>query len=131
MTKHALELEPGHKRSRRRRLLAFALIALAILLALLYLTCGRGLGGKGAGKGAAGSARPVLVDAGPVRCQVRVTASGITVGGKPTSREEAVAACKRTTAADVIVTGDARQGDWDELRTALEAAGVELMISTR
>ena len=47
-------------------------------------------------------------------------------GGKPATRTKAVAACKSTTGADVIVTGDAREGDWRDLRTALEAAHVPI-----
>jgi len=54
-----------------------------------------------------------------------VAPGAITVDGKPMSRDDAVAACKATTGADVVVTGDAREGDWQELRAALEAAGVK------
>jgi hypothetical protein len=57
---------------------------------------------------------------------VRVSSEGIVVDGKKMKREEAVAACKATEGALVTVTGDARQGDWDELKTALEAANVKI-----
>ena len=68
---------------------------------------------------------------GPKRCVVRVTGRGITVDGTEMTREAAVAACKQTDGALVTVTGDARQGDWDELRAALEAAGVQLFMKGR
>ena len=88
-----------------------------------------GTGGGGEGKGDDKGTSPATgsaVTPGPVRCVVRVTAEGISVDGKQLPREEAVAACKQTEGALITVTGDARQGDWDELRTSLEAAGVPI-----
>ena len=111
------------RRMRRRMTIWSALLAL-IVAAAGYLRCGSGFGvGTGTGRGdGAGTVRPV---AGPRRCAVRVAPGAITVDGKPMSRDEAVAACKAATGADVVVTGDAREGDWQELRAALEAAGVK------
>jgi hypothetical protein len=62
---------------------------------------------------------------------VRISAEGITVDGKRMVREDAVTACKQTEGALITVTGDARQGDWDELRTALEQAGVPIFTRGR
>jgi len=115
-------------RRRRRKLLFISVWAAAIIAAVLYLRCGSGwgTGGKGAGKGS-GSGGPTAVPAaGPKRCIVRVSVEGIIVDGKKSTRDEAVAACKATDGALVTVTGDARQGDWDDLRTALDAAGVKI-----
>lgn len=123
--------KPEMKRSRAGgRLMLLVLLAAAIALAVMYLTCGTdfGLGGKGKGEA---PRTLVSTDAGPTRCVVRVSAEGITVGGKLVTRDEAVTACKATTGADVVVTGDARQGDWDELRAALEAAGVAVYTKQR
>lgn len=118
----ASELE---RRRRSRRLVLIAVWAAAIIAAILYVRCGSGwgTGGKGPGKGAGtGSAETT----GPKRCVVRVSAEGISVDGKLVKRDEAVAACKQTEGALITVTGDARQGDWDELRAALEGAGVSI-----
>lgn len=122
------------RRQMRRKLFFWALLVGAIVLAALYLTCGKGfgLGGKGKGKGAGsgagpGSVQPLIsppIDAGPIRCEVRVAASGITVGGKPATVDEAVAACKAAVGTDVLVTGGARQGDWEDLKAAFERAGI-------
>jgi hypothetical protein len=122
------------RRQIRRKLFFWALLVTAIVLAALYLTCGQGfgLGGKGKGKGAGsgagpGSVQPLLsppVDAGPIRCEVRVAANGITVDGKPATVDEAVAACKDAIGTDVLVTGGARQGDWEDLKAAFERAGI-------
>jgi hypothetical protein len=112
------------RRMRRRMTIWGALLAL-IVAAAGYLRCGSGFGvgtGTGTGTEGAGPVRPVT---GPRRCAVRVAPSGITVDGKSMSRDEAVAACKATTGADVVVTGDAREGDWKELRAALVTAGVQ------
>ena len=118
-------------RRRKRKLIFLAIWAAAIIAAILYLRCGRGwgLGGPGAGKGKrAGTGSASVTDAGLARCTVRVTAAGITVDGNAMKRDEAVAACKKTEGAMVTVTGDARQGDWDELRAALQAVGVKIYI---
>jgi hypothetical protein len=109
------------KRSRRRKAAWLTVIAGAVALALMYLRCGMGLGfgtGSGTGTGVA------VTDAGPSRCKVRLDAAGISLDGKPATKKEALAACKAAGRADVVVTGDARQGDWDELRAALDEAGV-------
>lgn len=113
------------RRRMRRRLLVLVGLAAAIALAVLYLTCGRGWGisGKGNSEGK-GVGSAIVRDVGPQRCRIRISAAGITVDGKSATRKAAVAACKETTGADVVVTGDARQGDWDELRAALEAANI-------
>jgi hypothetical protein len=122
----AKELE---KRARRRKLVGFGAAVGLVVLAVFYLTCGRGwgLGGPGKGNGE-GSGTVAAADAGPRRCTVRVTATGLVVDGKPVTRDEAVATCKATTGADIVITGDARQGDWDELRTALADAHVPIYL---
>jgi hypothetical protein len=114
-------------RRRKRKLGFFAALVAAIVAAFTYLRCGSdwGLGGTGKGKGAAtGSA--VTQTQGPKRCVVRVDAKGISVDGKEVKRDEAVAACKQTEGALITVTGNARQGDWDELKAALTDAGVQI-----
>jgi hypothetical protein len=119
------------RRQLRRRLLFLAAATTAVVLAVMYLRCGRGWGlGKGDGTGT-GSGSAVVADAGPVRCTIRVAAHGLTVDGKPATRDQAVATCKATTGADVIVTGEARQGDWDDLRAALEAAHIAVYVRER
>jgi hypothetical protein len=111
------------RRMRRRMTVWSALLAL-VVAAATYLRCGSGFG-VGTGTGGNDDSSPVRPVAGPKRCAVRVAPAGITVDGKPMSRDEAVAACKAATGADVVVTGDAREGDWQELRAALDAAGVK------
>lgn len=126
----ARELE---RRQRRRKLLLLLLLAGAIWLAVTYGTCGAGWGigkGKGEGEGSGpgpGSVQGVLatVDGGPVRCALRLTAAGITVDGKSMTRDEAIDACKTTQGADIVVTGDARTGDWEDLQKALVEAKIQ------
>jgi hypothetical protein len=119
------------RRQMKRKLLFLALVVAAIIAAITYLTCGQGfgLGGKGKGSGSGAGSGPgsaLVVDAGPKRCAIRVAASGTTVDGTAATVEQIVSACKTTTGADVTVTGDARQGDWDALRAALEAAEIPI-----
>jgi hypothetical protein len=114
----AKELDRIH---RRRRLLILGGWAILVVLAALYLRCGRGWGlgsGKGGGSGSAASSAPAV----PHHCQVRVTAKGLELEGKPTTQGTIVASCPQ--GVDAVITGDARQGDWDALKAALEAAHV-------
>ncbi len=120
-------------RRRMRRKLGWWTAVLALLVAAaLYLRFGGGfglgLGGLGKGSGSAGGPGSAHTLTAPRRCAIRVTASGIIVDGKPMPRDEAVDACKATAGADVVVTGDARQGDGDALLDALKAAGVPAFL---
>lgn len=128
MSKLAKDVATELDRRRRRRRLAFLTLWAAVIAALLlYLRCGQGwgIGGKGAGDGAGkGPGSGSAEVARPKNCIVRVSAEGITVDGARMTRDQAVAACKQTEGALVTVTGDARQGDWDELKAALDAAHV-------
>jgi hypothetical protein len=111
-------------------MLLLLLLLAAIIFAVQHLTCGRGFGLGGAGRGGKGSGSQApgsaTSETGPRRCQIRVSASGINVDGKPATREQAVETCKATTGADVVVTGDARQGDWSQLEAALKGANVTI-----
>lgn len=62
----------------------------------------------------------------PRRCTIGIAASGITVNAKRVTREQAIAACKGGSGAEVMVAGDAKQGDWDALEAALGAAGITI-----
>ena len=107
------------RRHRRRRLIILLGWAVLVALAALYLRCGRGWGlGGGGGTGTgSGTAAPA-----PHRCAVRVTAKGLELEGKPATQGAIIDACHD--GADVVVTGDARQGDWDALKAALDAAHI-------
>jgi hypothetical protein len=113
------------RRARRRRLGVLGAVGAAVAAAILYLRCGSGWGTGGAGPGngpGVGRTEP----AAPKRCAIRVTAKGLIVDGKPATRDDAVATCKTTGRALVIVAGDAREGDWTELEQALQAAHVAI-----
>jgi len=118
------------RRQRRRRLVVLGGGATAIVLAVMYLRCGHGwgLGGDGAGSGPGAGSGAESVSSAPKRCEVRVAKAGITVSGQAATRDAAVAACKPLGAADVVVTGDAREGDWEDLRRALEAAKIDIAL---
>jgi hypothetical protein len=114
------------RRMARKATLWTGLLAL-IAAAAMYLRCGSGIGLGGIGQGT-GEASAPLTPTHSRPCTLRVTATGITVNGKAMQRDDAVAACKAATGADVVVTGDARQGDWEDLRGALEAAGIKDIV---
>lgn len=114
------------RRRMRRKLVTYLGLLGAAIAAVFYLRCGKGWGTGGDGKGPGDGGRVVATvpEDGSARCALRLAADGLTVDGKPATRDEAVAACKTKTGADVLITGDARQGDWDELRDALEASKI-------
>jgi hypothetical protein len=120
------------RRQVRRKLVLWGALITAIIIAVLYGTCGSGWGlgkGKGDGSGAgAGSNKPLVstVDAGPQVCTIVISAAGITVNGVPAKRDEAVAQCQPVGRAEVIVAGDTVQGNWDDLKAALDAAGIQV-----
>jgi hypothetical protein len=117
---------------RRRKLATYSVFGVLLAAAIMFVRCGTGWGvggGDGDGIGAKGTGKANgSAAAQPQRCTVRVTAEGILVDGAKKTRDEAVATCKKTDGAMVTVTGDARQGDWDELRAALQAVGVKIYI---
>lgn len=121
------------KQRRRRKLRTYALFGVLLIGAIMFVRCGSGWGlggnGKGEGKGPGkGRGSGATKGSAAQRCTIRVAADGIFVDGAKQSRDEAVALCKKTDGAMVTVTGDARQGDWDELREALQAVGVKIYI---
>ena len=117
----------------RRKMRTYAVFGVLLVAAIMFVRCGSGWGlggtGKGEGKGAGkGPGSGATKGSAAQRCTIRVAADGIFVDGAKKSRDEAVALCKKTDGAMVTVTGDARQGDWDELREALQAVGVKIYI---
>jgi hypothetical protein len=119
---------------RKRKLATYSVFGALLVAAIMFVRCGGGWGiGGGKGNGA-GNGNGVNKSKGwgsaaqPQRCTVRVSAEGIFVDGTKKKRDDAVALCKKTAGAMVTVTGDARQGDWDELRAALQAVGVKIYI---
>jgi hypothetical protein len=112
----------------RRRLTGWTALLAAVVAGAMYLRCGQGFGLGGAGKGPGegpGSVRPLTE---PRRCAIRVTAGGITVDGKSMLRDQAVEVCKAAAGADVVITGDAREGNGADLLTALQTAGVTNIV---
>lgn len=122
---------------RRRRWAARGALAALLALGLAYLRCGAGLG-LGGGGGATSQGTEVAPapppPPGPAvpRCQLRLDGGGLWIlsatGPQQTSVAAAVTACQRTSGADVVVTGEARQGGWDELSRALERGGVPTFV---
>jgi hypothetical protein len=113
------------RRIKRKMGLWTALFGL-IAAAALYVRCGDGFGLGGGGRGPGGgddSSRRVASSG--LRCAIRLTASGIAVDGKKMSRDQAVHKCADIGGAYILVTGDARHGDKDELLDALRAAGIK------
>lgn len=130
----ARQLDRRRTGRRLAGLLALAAVIAAIVLFFRFgLGAGRGAGeGPGAGPGpGSGSARALVAPTTTPPCRVRVTGEGLRLDGGAATREQILASCERAGAADVVVTGDARQGDWDELKVALEAADVRIDLTSR
>lgn len=133
---------------RRIRWAARGALAGLVVLAVVYLRCGGGGfgfgggglgvgGGSGVGLRSPATPRPLSGDekgrdAGALRCQLRLDGTGLwQLGATGQAKVEvaaAVASCKAAGGADVVITGDARQGAWDELRAALDGAGVPSFV---
>jgi hypothetical protein len=112
------------------------LLAGLLALALGYLRCSGELGLGGGGSVSKGkepvTSPPAPREDGQLRCQLRLDGAGLWLLG-PTGQLQtevaaAVASCKVSAGADVVITGEARQGAWDELRAELAAAGVAVFV---
>ncbi len=66
--------------------------------------------------------------AGDEPCELRLAREGLELGGERVEREEAVAACERAGEAALSVTGDARYGEYERVKEALEAAGIDVTL---
>lgn len=101
---------------RRKHGKTAAVVGGGVLLAWLLL------GGKGWGRGDKRGATGTE----PRRVRIRISDAGITADGALVTSDEAVAAARRTGAAEVFATGAARQGTVDDLIAGLRAAGVDV-----
>jgi hypothetical protein len=112
------------KRDDDRHTGTIALVAGAGVLAYLLLRGGRGAGWGGAGTGddIAGEAKP------RTWCHVRLDGKGLSLEGRPVSKDEAIAACRAADAAEVLVTGDSIAGAVDDLLISLRRAGVRMFV---
>ncbi|HEX4420923.1 MAG TPA: hypothetical protein VH165_23565 [Kofleriaceae bacterium] len=114
------------RRRVRRRVTLWTLLLGVVAAAAMYLRCGTGFGlGGGGGSGTGpGSVQPLVSH----RCALRISAAGITVDGKPMSRDQAVAACQAAGSAELTEVGDTPEGRIDELHAALKAADVPFSV---
>lgn len=144
-------------KKRRMRWAVRGVLAAVIVMALAYLRCGSGFGlgggwgfgkgegdGSGSGTGAGtgmvtqqdeptGTAKPLVGEQpAPARCQLRLDGNGLwllgATGQEKVELTAAAAACKQAGGADVVVTGDAKQGAWDELKRVLDEEGVASFV---
>jgi hypothetical protein len=124
----ARELE---RRARRRRLAFLVLLAGLVAFAVMYVRCGGGWGlggdGKGEGPGGGSNGSSVKLQSGK-RCEIFIAKEGITVDGKSMTRAEAVEACAKKGGADIDVAGDARHGDVEALKAALEQKKLQVFV---
>lgn len=90
-------------------------VGAAVALVIFALNVGGG-GGGGTG-GTTGIPTPCP-------CKLRLSPAGLTHDGHASSAEAVVAACQACGKAELVVTGDTKQGDADALVIALEKAGI-------
>jgi len=119
------------KRQRRRKLTWLGVWAALIVAAVMYLRCGGGWGlggGGGTGSGTGSStntSKTTTTSTDAKRCSIRVASDGTTMEGKPATAKHIIDKCKGV---DVVVTGDAREGEWKQLCEALDGAHVAIVM---
>ena len=118
------------RRRTRRRLTVWSALLALVIAAASYLRFGGGLGtlGLGGGRGDGDGDELNRALTGPQRCAIRISASDLTVNGRPTSRDAAIAACKVAPGVDIFPTGDVRHGDVEALEAAVKAAGAKDVV---
>jgi hypothetical protein len=99
-----------------------ALVAGGGALAWLFLH-GGGFGLGGRGKGKPSDAPP---PAGP--CHLRLDSRALTLDGREVSNDDAIATCRASGHAEVLITGDAIAGVADQLLAALKRADVAIAL---
>jgi hypothetical protein len=121
-----------------RGLILLLVVAAGVIVGS-YLKCG-GLGlGPGWGFGSGTGSAPVASatttsarDAGTHgTCHVRLDSQGFALEGGTSTLEAIVGACKEAGSAELVVTGDARSGSYDELRAALDQASIPYHVRGR
>jgi hypothetical protein len=141
------------QRGSRRRFRTLPMLLLLSMVAIVvgYLRCGDGLG-LGGGRGGSGEGgrgdeaggkdgkdasrkdaevRPAVGGGGAgrlERCKLRLDSTGLSLDGRPSAVDEAVAECKKDGGAELTVTGDALFGEREKLRQALTRGGVEVFV---
>jgi hypothetical protein len=85
------------------------------------------LHGGGFGLGGGGSDETdAPVPAGP--CHLRLDSRALTLEGREVTNDDAIATCRASGHAEVLITGDAIAGVADQLVAALKRAGVAVAI---
>lgn len=114
-------------------------VGAGIIGALLYFA----MGGLGIGIGPGGLVRtaddpepPAEAERGekgdkakpaPKPCALRLDRRGLWRGDRSITVKQAVVRCRKAGRASVTVTGDAKQGDLDDLNRAFDEAGIEVL----
>jgi len=65
---------------------------------------------------------------GSRRCTLRISARGIYVDGNSTTRAGAVASCKRSAGAMVVLEDNAPQDEWKEIEVELRREGIAIYM---
>ena len=91
--------------------------------ALAWLLLHGGGFGLGGGSSEASDAPP---PAGP--CHLRLDSRALTLDGREVTSDDAIASCRASGRAELLITGDAIAGVADQLVAALKRAGVAVAI---
>ena len=127
------------QRSTGGRLVIWVFVLGLLVAALMYFRCGEGFGfGPGGGEDGDDESEkgdkkqdelsPAVGGEAASRCQLRLDAKGVTLDGKSVEVDAAVAACKKAGGAELVTTGDAVYGTQEELKAALDRAGVPVLV---
>lgn len=135
---------PSKRRKRRKRPIRRTLIGVVLAAAVAVGMLLRGCFGLGSGDGSGDdrgdqpaetteiqALAEVTPDAAPpplTHCKLRLSSKGLTLNGDPIDIPGALNACRDAEEVRLRVTGGARSGTYDEIRSAFERAKIELLI---
>jgi hypothetical protein len=121
-----------------RGIILLLMVAAGVIVGSSLKCGGLGLGpgwGFGSGTGSAPVASATSTSAREAgthgTCHVRLDSQGLALEGGASTLEAIVSACKEAGSAELVVTGDARSGSYDELRAALDQARVPYHVRGR
>jgi hypothetical protein len=82
----------------------------------------------GGGRGLGGGGTPSEPTPPPGPCRLRLDSRALQLDGHDVATDDAIASCRASGRAEVLVTGDAIAGVADQLVAALKSAGVDVVI---
>lgn len=121
------------QKKKGRFLVGVGVGAMLVILAIIYRCSGGHFGSKGGDQKVSVPSAQNAPETKPVKalppCKLRLDSQGLKLDGKPVELKAAIAACKKSGKATLVITGGANHGQRKDSLAALEKAKVHVFIA--